>query len=81
MGIRFFCPHCDRRLHVKDFLAGKKGICPHCDEGILIPRESTHSKDSLPDEASAETTGDGNKKASVDPAKSASAKSSKSTSA
>ena len=81
MGIRFFCPQCDRRLHVKDFLAGKKGICPHCDESIVIPRESTHSKDSLADEASAESTGDGNKKASVAPAKSASAKSSKSTSA
>lgn len=41
MGIRFFCPHCDRRLHVKEFLAGRKGICPHCDEGITIPAEST----------------------------------------
>lgn len=44
MGIRFFCPHCDRRLHVKDYLAGKKGICPHCDEKIVIPRESTITK-------------------------------------
>jgi len=41
MGIRFFCPHCDRRLHVKEFLAGRRGICPHCDEGIVIPAEST----------------------------------------
>jgi hypothetical protein len=44
MGIRFYCPHCDRRLHVKDYLAGKKGICPHCDEGIVIPQASTISK-------------------------------------
>lgn len=44
MGIRFYCPHCDRRLHVKDYLAGKKGICPHCDEGIVIPQESTITK-------------------------------------
>lgn len=44
MGIRFFCPHCDRRLHVKDYFAGKKGICPHCDEKIIIPRESTIAK-------------------------------------
>ena len=77
MGIRFFCPHCDRRLHVKDFLAGKKGICPHCDESIVIPRESTLSKDSLPDEGSAESTGDGNKKGTGSPAKRASSKSSK----
>ena len=78
MGIRFFCPHCDRRLHVKDFLAGKKGICPHCDESIVIPRESTLLKDSLPDEGSAESTGDGTKKGTGGPAKRASGKSSKS---
>ncbi|MEZ6108649.1 MAG: DUF4339 domain-containing protein [Pirellulaceae bacterium] len=41
MGIRFFCPHCDHRLHVKEFLAGRKGICPHCDQGIRIPPHST----------------------------------------
>ncbi len=41
MGIRFYCPHCDRRLHVKEFLAGRRGICPHCDEGIMIPNESS----------------------------------------
>ena len=46
MGIRFFCPHCDRRLHVKDYLAGRRGICPHCDEPIVIP-----------DAAAAEATG------------------------
>lgn len=45
MGIRFYCPHCDRRLHVKEFLAGRKGICPHCDEGITIPMESSLGPD------------------------------------
>ena len=65
----------------KIFWRAKKGYVLIATRVSLIPRESTHSKDSLPDEASVESMGDGNKKASVAPAKSASAKSSKSTSA
>lgn len=37
MGIRFECLHCGHSLHVKDFLAGKRGICPHCQGRIEIP--------------------------------------------
>jgi len=37
MGIRFECTHCGHTLHVKDFLAGKRGICPHCQGRIDIP--------------------------------------------
>ena len=37
MGIRFECVHCGHALHVKDFLAGKRGICPHCQGRIEIP--------------------------------------------
>jgi hypothetical protein len=37
MGIRFRCPICDKKIHVKDFLAGKRGICPKCDAGVDIP--------------------------------------------
>jgi hypothetical protein len=40
MGIRFHCPHCSRKLNVKNFLAGKRGICPYCDAGLDIPLES-----------------------------------------
>lgn len=40
MGIRFFCHACDRKLHVKSFLAGKRGICPHCGERVRIPHET-----------------------------------------
>jgi len=40
MGIRFLCHACDRKLNVKSFLAGKKGICPHCGAGVRIPTES-----------------------------------------
>jgi len=40
MGIRFYCEHCDRKLNIKTFLAGKKGICPHCSGRIIIPIES-----------------------------------------
>ena len=39
MGIRFFCPN-GHRLHVKAFLAGKKGRCPECGERLLIPETS-----------------------------------------
>ncbi|GIW93177.1 MAG: hypothetical protein KatS3mg110_1218 [Pirellulaceae bacterium] len=40
MGIRFFCPHCQKRLNVKAFLAGKQGYCPNCHGQLAIPRES-----------------------------------------
>jgi hypothetical protein len=36
MGIRFTCPN-GHKLHVKEFLAGRKGICPQCGTKILIP--------------------------------------------
>jgi len=39
MGIRFRCPH-GHKLHVKDFLAGKRGICPKCGSKFRIPEES-----------------------------------------
>jgi hypothetical protein len=40
MGIRFYCTDCGRRLNIKAFLAGKRGICPHCDARVQIPFES-----------------------------------------
>jgi len=40
MGIRFYCPDCGRRLNIKAFLAGKRGICPHCDARVRILLES-----------------------------------------
>ncbi|MCS7237165.1 MAG: GYF domain-containing protein [Thermoguttaceae bacterium] len=40
MGIRFFCPN-GHKLHVKSFLAGKRGICPYCGVVVQIPLEST----------------------------------------
>jgi hypothetical protein len=36
MGIRLTCPN-GHKLHVKAFLAGKRGICPHCGISFLIP--------------------------------------------
>ena len=36
MGIRFTCPN-GHQLHVKEFLAGKRGICPECDAKFVIP--------------------------------------------
>ena len=40
MGIRFYCTDCGRRLNIKSFLAGKRGICPHCDARVQIPFET-----------------------------------------
>jgi hypothetical protein len=40
MGIKFYCPSCDKRLNVKSFLAGKAGFCPHCHVKLQIPLES-----------------------------------------
>jgi len=37
MGIKFDCKHCGHSLHVKDHLAGKRGICPHCQGKVDIP--------------------------------------------
>jgi hypothetical protein len=36
MGIRFSCPS-GHKLHVKEFLAGKRGVCPHCGAKFQIP--------------------------------------------
>lgn len=40
MGIRFLCTACEKKLNVKSFLAGKKGVCPKCGASIQIPLES-----------------------------------------
>ena len=40
MGIRFRCQACDKKLHVKSFLAGKRGVCPKCGAKIRIPAQS-----------------------------------------
>lgn len=37
MGIRFRCNACEKKLNVKSFLGGKRGICPHCGAKIAIP--------------------------------------------
>ncbi len=40
MGIKFLCQGCDKKLHVKAFLAGKRGVCPHCGAKVRIPLAS-----------------------------------------
>ncbi len=40
MGIKFRCQSCDKKLHVKAFLAGKRGVCPFCGAKVRIPKES-----------------------------------------
>jgi hypothetical protein len=39
MGIRFSCPN-GHKLHVKEFLAGKRGVCPSCGAKFVIPLAS-----------------------------------------
>jgi hypothetical protein len=48
MGIRFQCPHCHGKLHVKSFLAGKQGICPHCEQSLRIPDASESGSPAKP---------------------------------
>jgi hypothetical protein len=40
MGIKFRCRACDKKLHVKAFLAGRRGVCPKCGAKIRIPLAS-----------------------------------------
>ena len=46
MGIRFICDACHKKLNVKSFLAGKRGVCPKCGASIDIPVESTRKSSS-----------------------------------
>lgn len=41
MGIRFLCPSCRNKVHVKDRLAGLRGFCPTCGAKVDIPFHST----------------------------------------
>lgn len=48
MGIKFYCHACSKRLNVKEFLAGKRGICPHCSAKVDIPWQSEGSPSAQP---------------------------------
>ncbi len=48
MGIKFRCQSCDKKLHVKAFLAGKRGVCPYCGAKVRIPKESQEGQTSRP---------------------------------
>ena len=50
MGIRFQCRN-GHNLHVKSFLAGKRGICPKCGVKLLIPNDSKSDKSRTLDSA------------------------------
>lgn len=41
MGIRFLCPACEKKIHVKDHQAGLRGFCPKCGARVEIPLHST----------------------------------------
>lgn len=41
MGIRFNCPACSKKVHVKEHLAGLRGFCPKCGSKFEIPLQST----------------------------------------
>jgi len=43
MGIKFRCQECQKKLHVKSFLAGKRGICPECGARFVIPEENAET--------------------------------------
>jgi hypothetical protein len=54
MGIRFSCPD-GHPLHVKEYLAGKRGICPNCGAKFVIPA-ADDSTESAPVPMPAEAT-------------------------
>jgi hypothetical protein len=35
------CPHCDKKLVVRDEWAGRLGVCPHCKNRIRLPQAET----------------------------------------
>lgn len=41
MGIRFACHVCEKRLNIKQELAGRRGICPACSAKFRIPLEDS----------------------------------------
>lgn len=41
MPVEFRCSHCDKKLKVKDDLAGKKIKCPGCGEPTIVPAAKT----------------------------------------
>jgi hypothetical protein len=45
MGIRFQCPACHKKLNVKTFLAGKRGLCPKCGATVDIPTATSEAVD------------------------------------
>lgn len=45
MGIRFLCQYCQKRIHVKSYLAGKKAECPHCKGKIRIPDPASEGQE------------------------------------
>ena len=51
MGIRLQCPN-GHKVHVKLFLAGKRGICPQCGAKFDIPTDPNLSSDDGGDEIS-----------------------------
>ena len=53
MGIKFYCQDCGKKLNVKAFLAGKKGICPKCGGKVHIPTDKKVSSGAAPDENAA----------------------------
>jgi len=56
MGIRFTCPS-GHKLHVKTFLAGKRGVCPHCGAKFVIPTpEESQQSPGRPSHVSAITS-------------------------
>ena len=59
MGIRFTCPN-GHKLHVKEFLAGKRGVCPSCGAKFVIPHA----------QPAAAKTASGSRPASVSPPRS-----------
>lgn len=53
MAIEFRCSQCDKKLKVKDELAGKKIKCPGCGDATAVPAAKTAEKQELDPELGA----------------------------
>ncbi|MEM9645480.1 MAG: DUF4339 domain-containing protein, partial [Planctomycetota bacterium] len=52
MGVRFACHHCGRKLHIKNELAGRRGVCPQCAGRFRIPDDDSPFSKELVDKSS-----------------------------
>ena len=44
MYFTFACPHCNKKLKVREEAAGRKASCPYCKTSVVVPRPPATSE-------------------------------------